>query len=88
MLLRAVPLPLLGTINSRDAAKETEKVVFETLRKMQNRDFSNPVSTLSLLYAIALLVFIQQTRINSFGQGSSKFVIRLCARSPPQIREF
>ena len=35
-----------------DAAKKTKKVVFETLGKIENRDFTKPVSTLSLLYGI------------------------------------
>ena len=39
MLLHALPV-LLGTIIVLDAlAKETEKVVFETLCKIENRDF-------------------------------------------------
>ena len=44
MLLHAVPVLLLGTIIILDAlAKETEKVVFETLCKIENRDFSKAV---------------------------------------------
>ena len=42
-------------------AKETEKVVFETLRKIENRDFSMKKLFklwLSLLYSIALLWYL------------------------------